>query len=228
MTSILGYFFGKPVPSDSVSTCEDIVKTNVETEDWVIVEEDSQKIEVINYDDFESVEGSVASLVEFVPTLGSTVVDESTRARFQQFLQAHRPKSPIVSHSDFNSLMKFDKIDSTDDDMDTKYAIHSLGTLIDSFELYQSRILISDHTTPQSLEDSLGNVHDPVVEVIAINSAQPLSRKLVKKLANDRARSTIYSKPPMAMKTGPYAPRSSKRFSHRGQETRKHVSKPRN
>lgn len=96
MASLLGYFFGGNKKTEEKETDKQQVDAVPIVEDWVVVTEqeinanasakspqndvaEKQDME----DNFETVEGSVASLVEFSPT----IMDDSMKKRFQLFLQ---------------------------------------------------------------------------------------------------------------------------------------------
>jgi len=84
--------------SEFISSNEDSQLTASRIDDWVLVNEEQQRPEdnSIEENSFEPMAGSVASLVEFPPTLGSAALDHAMKERFRLFLQEQQQHSRVV------------------------------------------------------------------------------------------------------------------------------------
>jgi len=107
MTSLFGYIFGTK-SSDQPKTPihnigeDDQVRQKELADDWIVVNEN--KPSTPNEEEFERMEQSVASLVEFTPTLSSSDMDEQTKLRFRLFLQEQHQQHVLRGRPPQNRL----------------------------------------------------------------------------------------------------------------------------
>eukprot|EP01114_Cavostelium_apophysatum_P000639 TRINITY_DN10580_c0_g1_i1.p1 TRINITY_DN10580_c0_g1~~TRINITY_DN10580_c0_g1_i1.p1 ORF type:complete len:209 (+),score=50.05 TRINITY_DN10580_c0_g1_i1:586-1212(+) len=200
MASILGYFFGKTA---SPAPAEESIKPVSINEDWVVLEDkELERDAEISESEFENVSASVASVVEFIPTLGSTDMDPSMRQRFQLFLQEQ------------NCLRQRDRA-TTESNQEF---FQKLITLTNSTLTVPSPVPSTPTPEPAQV-NQVAPAPRPAYIAVAV---KPLPKKSVAKVNGKRAKISHYSKPTdignkrqVLWNKNLHAAREPKRSSHR-------------
>lgn len=222
MSSLLCYIFGKN--NATISKVEKSPETNVKqeniVEDWVVVTEEQQQLpenEPLEEKNFEPMEASVASLVEFSPTLGETVMDENMKQRLQLFLQEQQlqripRRATLESHlidismnsSVMDSLRSLEQEGEKEETGEMRAVISRSGSISVLDEIREANDLINAKINPE--------LQYPFTK----NTAKKLEKQKHKNIFNNTTNNIAQVKKNSSWNgNGPSHSRSNAQFSHR-------------